>query len=95
MQWVKSVQSPIRGKRRENSKNETAFIRFKSSECRACWNCIDACPEGVFVKMNILVHKHVLIKNGKDCIGCGKCVSICRSGALSRIIKNEAGGINE
>jgi len=92
MEWVKSIQSSTRVKSR---KSETAFIKFNSSKCKACWNCIDVCPENVFVKMNILVHKHVLIRKGKDCIGCGMCVSICKSGALSRIIKNEAGGKNE
>ncbi|HPR39142.1 MAG TPA: 4Fe-4S binding protein [Spirochaetota bacterium] len=92
MKRVKSVQSSGGWRSRGIPKNETAFIRFNSSECRACWNCIEVCPEKVFVKMNILVHKHVLIRNSEDCIGCGKCVNICRSGALSRINKNETGG---
>ena len=35
----------------------TAYIRFDSRKCNACWKCVDACSANVFDKINVFVHK--------------------------------------
>ncbi len=61
---------------------ETDFIMFDKVKCRACWKCVGACPEKVFGKINIIIHKHAIMKHGSRCIGCGKCVKACGHGAI-------------
>ena len=67
---------------------QTRFIGLDTRQCRACWKCIDACPQKVFGRINIIIHKHTLIVHGEKCTGCGKCVKCCEHGALYNIIKN-------
>ena len=59
----------------------TRFVEFDSHQCQACWSCIDACPKQVIGKVSVLWHKHAALRKGKDCIGCFKCVAVCRGGA--------------
>ena len=49
---------------RSISKNrETQFIKINTHNCKACWKCIANCPQNVIGKINIIIHKHAVIKN--------------------------------
>lgn len=81
--YGKNNVHPLRNMRNHKRPiNSTEFIVFSSADCRGCWNCIAVCPENVFGKINIIIHKHALIKNGGDCSGCGKCIKSCPAGAI-------------
>jgi NAD-dependent dihydropyrimidine dehydrogenase PreA subunit len=68
---------------RKNSK--TQFIQFNSKNCRACWECIENCPNEVLGKIDFLGHKHARIENPDKCTGCLNCISVCEFNALSEI----------
>ncbi len=63
---------------------ETSYIKLNTHNCQACWKCVEECPKNVFGKINIFIHKHVIIKNANDCIGCLKCVNACEFGAIHK-----------
>jgi ferredoxin len=65
--------------------DETKYIRLDRGMCRACWKCLDTCPEGVIGKISILFHKHVLIDNPERCKGCQKCLKVCPEKAISPV----------
>ena len=67
-------------------KDRTAYIRFDSRKCKACWKCLEVCPKDVFGKINIVIHKHMKIVNGDNCTGCLKCIKTCSYRAISRIV---------
>jgi 2-oxoglutarate ferredoxin oxidoreductase subunit delta len=67
-------------------KNRTEYIHFDSGKCKACWKCIEVCPEDVFGKINLLIHKHVKIVSRDHCIGCLKCIKACSHRAINPII---------
>ena len=71
--------------RRMEARSKTEYVRFDSKECKACWKCIEACPENVFGKINIFVHKHAKIVNRASCTGCRKCVKACDYGAIKPV----------
>lgn len=73
----------------KSGRQQTEFINLDSGKCRACWKCIDSCPEKVFGKINIIIHKHALIINDERCTGCGKCVKTCDHKAINRLKKRE------
>jgi NAD-dependent dihydropyrimidine dehydrogenase PreA subunit len=73
------------------NKNETAYIQLNTSKCIGCFQCNEVCSKGVLGKINILIHKHALIRNGETCVGCGKCVKICNAGAIIYSFGNNAG----
>ena len=64
---------------------KTAYISVDTHLCKACWDCVDACPNGVFRKGNMPFHKHVMIKDSQNCNGCGTCASICPAQAITMI----------
>ena len=69
-----------------NSKQtKTDFIELTTSNCKACWKCIESCPEKVIGKVSFLAHKHVILKNPKNCIGCLKCIKVCEYNAYKSI----------
>jgi len=74
---------------KKNHGDRTEFIFFNSRKCRSCWKCIEVCPKKVFGRINIIIHKHALIRNGEKCSGCGKCVKSCTSGAIIYLNKNQ------
>jgi NAD-dependent dihydropyrimidine dehydrogenase PreA subunit len=76
-------------RRRVHNRSTTAYVRLDSKECKACWKCIEACPEGVFGKINIFVHKHAKISNPARCTGCRKCVKACEYGAIKPVTERE------
>lgn len=73
---------PRRRKRRAATQ-ETAHIILDRQICQACWKCVDNCPKKVFGKVNLPFHKHAIVVNPDDCIGCKKCVKGCECGALT------------
>jgi Fe-S-cluster-containing hydrogenase component 2 len=62
---------------------QTKYIRLSPHACRACWECIKVCPEGVLVKIDLPFHAHVHIRNAEACRGCKKCVRVCEYDALA------------
>jgi len=68
--------------KRDARRSCTEFIRFDRRECEACWKCVEACPAGVFGKINVPFHKHAKIVNREACTGCRKCLRACDYGAI-------------
>jgi 2-oxoglutarate ferredoxin oxidoreductase subunit delta len=64
-------------------KNSKSTVLFDSGKCKACWKCLDVCSQQVIGKINIIVHKHAIMKKKEQCIGCLKCVRICEYGAFT------------
>ncbi len=62
----------------------TPFVLLDRSRCEACWSCVETCPEAVFGKVEFLRHRHTVVETGDRCLGCGRCVKVCKSGALTR-----------
>jgi ferredoxin len=77
---------------RDGNQTQTKFIELHTEKCTACWKCIANCKNNVIGKIDIIVHKHALIKNLENCTGCLKCVKTCESGAYSK--KGVQNGIN-
>jgi NAD-dependent dihydropyrimidine dehydrogenase PreA subunit len=64
------------------TRNATQYICLDSHLCRACWKCIEACPNGVIGKIDIFFHRHSHIEHPEKCKGCGKCVRACPQNAI-------------
>ncbi len=65
--------------------DQTRFIHLDTHKCQACWECIQACPNGVIGKVDFLRHRHARISNPDQCKGCKKCVKVCRHQAISLV----------
>lgn len=63
----------------------TPFIRLNTHKCKACWDCMHACTNGVIHKVDFPWHKHALIVEPSKCTGCLKCIKTCKWGAYSKI----------
>ena len=76
---------------RKKKNLSTAHIKLDTHLCKACWKCYDACQKDVFGKINILfgLHKHIIIANHDNCIGCLKCVKVCEHGAIKKQRQND------
>ena len=61
----------------------TPFVQLDTKKCKACWKCIDNCPNRVIGKVDLPWHKHALIVKPDACTGCLNCVSICQYDAYS------------
>lgn len=61
---------------------ETPYIRVNTSRCKACWNCVNACPQGVLGKVDIPFHHHVRIVQAEKCTGCLLCFDACLHQAI-------------
>ncbi|HEY4786164.1 MAG TPA: ferredoxin family protein [Bacteroidales bacterium] len=61
----------------------TDYVQLDTGKCKACWKCIEACPNGVIGKIDLPWHKHALITASDHCTGCFSCVNVCLYGAYS------------
>lgn len=73
------------------ARSRTEYIQLDSKACKACWKCVEACPESVLGRINIFVHKHARVVNRAFCTGCRKCVKACEYGAIKPITEVERG----
>jgi NAD-dependent dihydropyrimidine dehydrogenase PreA subunit len=62
---------------------KTKYIAFDARKCRACWKCLEVCPNDVFAKIVFLSHRHIRIQNPQNCTGCLRCKKVCSPGAIS------------
>lgn len=63
------------------------YVQLDTRKCKACWKCIEDCPNLVFNKVDLPWHKHAIIVDPDKCSGCLKCVKACQYGALSKADK--------
>ena len=64
-------------------KTYTGHVWADTGRCKACWDCVAACPSQVIGKVSFLWHKHIVFRKSDDCTGCNKCMSTCRHGVFS------------
>ncbi len=64
---------------------KTRFIWLDTSLCKACWSCIEACPDSVIGKIVLPfgLHRHAHIDCAEQCKGCRKCVRVCPAEAIT------------
>lgn len=61
---------------------QTPFIALDTAACRACWKCVEICPQGVIGSISFLSHRHAHIDHAEKCKGCKKCVNVCPQAAI-------------
>lgn len=61
---------------------ETLYIRLDTSRCKACWDCVQTCPQGVIGKVDLRFHRHARIDRAEDCQGCLLCLDACPHQAI-------------
>ena len=69
--------------------SQTDHIRIDTHQCKACWTCIETCPNDVLGKIDLKFHRHVVVDTPARCTGCAKCVRACPHGAISRIVEEK------
>jgi len=67
---------------RSRSRTSTKYIELDRRRCRACWKCVETCPNGVLGKIIFFNHRHARVANEQACKGCKKCVDSCPNGAI-------------
>ena len=67
----------------KSKRKSTDYISLNTRLRKACWECVEACPEGVIGKVSILFHKHARIDHAEECKGCEKCVKTCPQQAIT------------
>ena len=60
------------------------FIDVNTHNCKACWKCMEGCPNKVFGKIDFLGHRHIKASHPEECTGCLKCVKACEYGAITK-----------
>lgn len=68
--------------------NKSGYVFLNTEKCKACWKCIENCPNHVIGKIDFHWHKHALIIEGNKCSGCLNCVKTCQFGAFSKAVEN-------
>ncbi|MBN1430232.1 MAG: ferredoxin family protein [Anaerolineae bacterium] len=66
---------------------ETSYIILNTGRCKACWACVDVCPQHVFGKVDFLFHRHARIDQPENCQGCLLCLDACSHQAILSIEK--------
>ena len=61
---------------------KTRYIRLNTSRCKACWECVQVCPQHVFGKVDFWFHRHACIDQADDCRGCLRCLKVCSHQAI-------------
>jgi len=69
----------------------TPFIQINTRKCKACWKCLENCPNQIVGKVDLRWHKHTLIVKPGLCIGCFKCMEVCENDVFSRIDRVKQG----
>ena len=80
----------MRTRSSNRSHKQTPFIKLDTHKCKACWECIESCPNHVINKIDMPWHKHARIGNPNSCKGCLKCIKVCQQGAYEKIDANTA-----
>jgi NAD-dependent dihydropyrimidine dehydrogenase PreA subunit len=62
----------------------TDYVALDRRRCEACWECIDACRNGVLGAVSFGPHRHAVVRRPEECTGCMACVKACEAGALTR-----------
>jgi NAD-dependent dihydropyrimidine dehydrogenase PreA subunit len=68
-----------------NSRFQSKYVQLKTKNCKACWKCIENCPQDVIGKIDFLGHRHIKMRNPAECTGCLRCVSACEFNVISQI----------
>ncbi len=55
-------------------------LKIDLTKCIRCKKCIRVCPAQVFSLSQS--GEEVLVRHPENCIGCGHCVAVCRTGAV-------------
>jgi uncharacterized Fe-S center protein len=63
-------------------RTETHFILLDTSHCKACWECVDICPQHVLGKIDFHFHRHACIDRAENCKGCLRCLKACSNQAI-------------
>jgi 2-oxoglutarate ferredoxin oxidoreductase subunit delta len=61
----------------------TGHVWANTKLCKACWDCVGACPRQVVGRVSFLWHRHIVFIAPGNCTGCKKCVEPCRHGVFS------------
>lgn len=61
---------------------ETFYIHLDTSRCKACWDCIQACPQDVLGKVDLPFHRHARVDQAENCKGCLLCLDTCPHQAI-------------
>jgi uncharacterized Fe-S center protein len=61
---------------------QTLYICLNTSRCKACWACVDVCPQHVLGKIDFWFHRHARIDRTKKCKGCLRCLKACSNQAI-------------
>ena len=69
---------------REHTIDRTDFVKLNTFKCKACWKCLEKCPE-VIQRAGFLWTKYVVVGHADKCTGCLKCVKTCPVGAFTPI----------
>ena len=60
------------------------IVTVDVDKCKACGDCIDACPNELMAMVEDGGKKHAIFSGDpSDCIGCYSCESSCEEGAVS------------
>lgn len=71
-------------------------INVNTAQCKACWECMTECKSGVFSRINLPWHKHIIVSNPDKCKGCSRCIDVCQYNALTfRQKKNKEASIQK
>jgi NAD-dependent dihydropyrimidine dehydrogenase PreA subunit len=60
----------------------TKYITLNTRKCKACWECVESCPNNVIGRINLPFHKHARISEPENCKGCLRCVEVCLQQAI-------------
>jgi 2-oxoglutarate ferredoxin oxidoreductase subunit delta len=61
---------------------ETRYICLDTSRCKACWDCLQICPQHVLGKVDLPFHHHARIDRAEKCKGCLRCIKACSNQAI-------------
>ena len=61
---------------------KTEHIKIISRNCKACFKCVDACPNEVIGIVDVAYFQHSHINNPDNCSGCLECLKICPNSAI-------------